>query len=117
VFGVPLTYGSARRRLARRISRDDLIAGDALLIEAAKFLPWMMQEVRDVDAGEPRFGRVYAEIQEAPFGKIGKVVAEVRGRVLGKHQQLPRRAYLWYLSCGKCSNDRGFPTLIVCPLK
>jgi hypothetical protein len=40
-------------------------------------------------------------------------VQEAQGHCLGRHGKLPRKVYLQYLSCGRCSNDRGFPTLII----
>jgi hypothetical protein len=114
-WGIPLTYQHTKRRLKGKVERGDGQEG-ALLIQSAKFLPSMLIEARGLDAARPRFNRVYTELVDAPWGRIGRAVQEAQGHCLGRHGRLPRKVYLQYLSCGRCSNERGFPTLIIAKL-
>jgi hypothetical protein len=115
LFGVPVSYAGTKRRLRGKVERGEGDAG-MVLIQAGKFLPSMLVEARGLEDAKPRFKRVYTELVEAPWGKIGKAVQEAQGHCLGRHGRLPRKVYLQYLSCRLCSNERGFPTLIVAAL-
>lgn len=119
VMGVPLRYDVVRRDLAAR-ARDagaEIPDGAMLLIGEGRFRRPVMLEVEGATAGaraiERPGGVAFTRFVPAPWGQMKARVAEFTDAVREAYGRPPDTFWAWYLTCGVCSQEREFETLLV----
>ncbi|WP_322796142.1 hydrolase [Tepidiforma sp.] len=122
VAGVPVGFDTARAALkAAAAERGIALPGDEqpmLLIGEGRFRRPLLLEVeadpgaRDADLYRPG-GFAFSRLVEAPWGELGKAARQLEADAAARYGRKPDALYAWYLTCGVCSRDRNFETLLL----
>ena len=118
IFGVPLGFWSARRKLQARAEAAGTVPEDAMvLLGPGRMRRPVMIEVEDADASRRGIvtpgGVVFTRLLPAPWGRMRALMKETRALARERYGRDPASVWVWYLTCRQCSPERDFETLFV----
>lgn len=118
-LGVPVGFQKTRDNLREQASAAGAtLPEDAmLLLGDGKVRRPVMLEVEDAPEGtkglvEPG-GVAFTVLFEAPWGQLRKLATRARLSAKERLGREPDDLWVWYLTCGECSDERNFESLFV----
>lgn len=119
VLGVPVGYDAVRKDLEEKArALGATVPEDAMQLNGSgKFRRPVLLEVEGVPGNargvERPGGIAWTRLFEAPWGQLAKLARQTEEEALARYHRAPDNIWVWYLTCGVCSRERSFETLIV----
>jgi len=111
LFYIPLNFGSAMKRLDKKVTQAGATVPDALCLSEHTSM-WNMDLYLAVDKEIPSAensslsGKFYSKVYEGPFQDTGKWTKDFE--ILTKSKGLDfKKMYMWYTTCPKCAKKYG----------
>lgn len=111
IFYMPLNFGSAMRRLDKKVRQAGATVPDALGLSDHTSM-WNMDVYLAVDKEIPEAdnatlnGKFYCKVYEGPFQDTGKWSKDFVSITQSKGLTI-KKMYMWYTTCPKCAKKYG----------
>jgi len=111
LFYMPLNFGSAMKRLDKKVTQAGATVPDALCLSEHTSM-WNMDLYLAVDKEIPSAensslsGKFYSKVYEGPFQDTGKWTKDFVSHTKSKGLNV-KKMYMWYTTCPKCAKKYG----------
>jgi len=111
LFYMPLTFGSAMKRMNAKVEKAGAKMPDWLCL-SDHTSKWNMDLLLAVDKEIPgaenvrMSGKFFSKVYEGEFKETGKWMKDFEGYAKGRNLGV-KKMYLWYTTCPKCAKTYG----------